>query len=600
MMEKSIKTLWKKKSINDVLPRRKRQSHPLAHVPVDSRAAGIAGSESYEASMKAKVRCKAEDGTKHDFTCSSIDISENGISLLIQDPEHVFHMQNASKIWVNFTIPAGAMPEGYEMEYSMKSKLDGVKQANGNYVCSVSFEQTLSRYLYTRKSAGLRVVALTMMALVTLAIVAMRAVSILYFRFNPLIYAYSIITAVYLISRYLLAAFYRPVPVNEEFTPAVSIIIPCFNEEQWIHRTIESCLDQDYPMDKLEVIVVDDCSTDDSFQRIRQTADRLYELGEEYETRDRLHFIRLEQNGGKRQALAKGVEAARFDLVVFVDSDSFLDPCAIRHLVQPFQDEKMGGVTGRTDVANTYTNALTRMQSARYYIAFRVMKAAESLFDSVTCLSGPISCYRRELIEGNMDNWLNQSFLGHKATFGDDRAMTNMILRKHRTAYQDTAICSTIVPNRHSQFLKQQMRWKRSWLRESTTAARFIWKKEPFMALFFYMGFIVPLAAPLVFVYNLLYVPIFMGIFPTTFLSGLLLMALLMSFAHMYYRCSSNWKYSLFFCLYYNAVLLWQMPVAWFTFWKSTWGTRMTPQDVLAAEKRKKKSKSTKVDSLNA
>ena len=84
---------------------------------------------------------------------------------------------------------------------------------------------------------------------------------------------------------------------------------------------------------------------------------------------------------------------AKHELVVFVDSDSFLDPYAIRNVVQPFKDPKMGGVA-EGPMYNTYTNVLTKIQAVRYYIAFRIMKAAESVFDTVTCLSGPLSCYR--------------------------------------------------------------------------------------------------------------------------------------------------------------------------------------------------------------
>lgn len=121
-----------------------------------------------------------------------------------------------------------------------------------------------------------------------------------------------------------------------------------------------------------------------------------------------------------------------------------------------------------------------RPQTVRYYIAFRIMKAAESYFDSVTCLSGPLSCYRKELIIEHTDAWLNQKFLGQPATFGDDRSMTNFILRTRRTGYQDTAICSTIVPSNMGFFLKQQMRWKRSWLRESLIAGTFYLAKGTF------------------------------------------------------------------------------------------------------------------------
>lgn len=185
------------------------------------------------------------------------------------------------------------------------------------------------------------------------------------------------------------------------------------------------------------------------------------------------------------------------------------------------------------------------------------------------------------------------NLLGTKATFGDDRAMTNLILRHHRTTYQDTAVCSTIVPNTYKVFLKQQMRWKRSWLRESMIAATFMWRKEPFMAASFYMGLLVPLLAPIIVVYNLFYIPLTHHIFPITFLLGMLAMALLMSFAQLLLRRSSIWLYGLWFCLYYEAVLLWQMPVAWVTFWKSTWGTRMTTADVtgLVKSMRKKRDK---------
>ena len=285
---------------------------------------------------------------------------------------------------------------------------------------------------------------------------------------------------------------------------------------------------------------------------------------------------------------------AKGELVVFVDSDSFLDPFAIRNLVQPFRDPKMAGVSGRTDVANTYTNTLTKMQSVRYFIAFRVMKAAEAYFDSVTCLSGPLSCYKKGVVLENIEAWLNQSFLGQKATFGDDRAMTNFVLENHRTSYQDTAICSTIVPNSYKVFIKQQMRWKRSWLRESLMAGRFIWKKEPFMAVFFYVGLLVPVLAPVVVIYNLIYVPIAHHVFPTTFLVGLLMMALMMSFAQMFLRKSTTWIFGMLFCIYYEAVLLWQMPIAVFTFWKSTWGTRMTKSDVEEQKKKEMKAQSRK------
>ena len=164
--------------------------------------------------------------------------------------------------------------------------------------------------------------------------------------------------------------------------------------------------------------------------------------------------------------------------------------------------------------------------------------------------------------------------MGQKATFGDDRSLTNYVVEHYRTGYQDHAICSTIVPNRNKQFLRQQMRWKRSWLRESLRACSFMWKKQPFMSLSFYLGVLVPLIAPIIVIYNLVYIPFFRHIFPAAFLTGLLMMSLMMCFAQLILKKSSLWIYGFFFCLYYEVVLLWQMIWAWLTFWVNDWGTR--------------------------
>ena len=423
-----------------------------------------------------------------------------------------------------------------------------------------------------------KVLAVIILVAVVFLVLQMRVDSVVYFSFNPILYTYSIITAAFLLSRYLFSLFYHPVPVKPDYEPGVTVVVPCFNEEKWIGETIRCLMEQEYPNEKLEIIIVDDHSTDCSREKIREAISR-YESDEENEC-PKLKFLMQSENMGKREAMARGSTEASFDLLVFVDSDSMLEQDAIRHLVQPFQDEKIGGVTGRTDVANETFNALTRMQQVRYYIAFRVMKAAESCFDAVTCLSGPIACYRRELVEKHRDEWLQQKFLGFKATFGDDRALTNMILKESRTCYQDTAVCRTIVPDSYKVFCRQQMRWKRSWLRESFMAAKYIWRKEPFMSLFFYIGLIVPIAAPFIFLYNVCLVPLFYQVFPGTFLFGIFLMASMMSFAYLLLRKGKTFLYGFWFCLYYEVVLLWQMPVAWVTFWKSQWGTRMTKADL--------------------
>lgn len=595
----------KDEEIKDVLINYKEDRRILSHVPdaekirkiSDRRGKGVKepSDSSYERikTKKAGIRyvmdteviiSDSSRKTSGSVKARSMDISTTGILIRASSIEDFNVIREMESIKLNFEIVPGSMPEGYEMSVKIGGTV--VRSLAEDLIIGIEFKQSLAEYSAKKKDKYLISISSLLLIIITLFIIMMRAESVIYFRFNRWLYLYSIIAAVFLLSRYVFGFLYRPMELDMDYTPGVSIIIPCFNEEEWIQRTILSCINQDYPIDKLEVIIVDDKSDDKSVEKIDEIVEKIKREAERFKTKSRIKYFVQEENKGKRDALVRGVVEAKHELVVFVDSDSFLDPYAIRNLVQPFKDPKMGGVSGRTDVANTYTNGLTKMQSVRYYIAFRIMKAAEAYFDSVTCLSGPLSCYKRQIVLDNMDEWLNQSFLGQKATFGDDRAMTNFVLKNHRTSYQDTAVCSTIVPNKYKVFLKQQMRWKRSWLRESIMAGTFMWKKEPFMAVLFYIGVIVPIAAPIVVAYNLIYVPIFHNVFPTTFLVGILMMSLLMSVAQMFLRKSSTWIFGMLFCLYYEAVLLWQMPIAWVTFWKSTWGTRMTPSDI---EEQKKK-----------
>lgn len=537
-------------------------------------------------------------GLGHTCKGKAQDLSVTGMGLTV-DADDARAIVNSGSLTLSFEIKPGTMPEGLEMKVKTQAKCvrpskDDLEQQLAEQASrgeskpvflGVQFNENLLEYSRRHSSRFAVPFVSFLLFVICLCIVLMRTESVVYFKFNKYLYLYSIIASTFLLIKYIFGALYRPVKIDANYTPGVTILVPCFNEETWIRRTILNAMDQFYPPDKLEVIVIDDCSTDHSVERIRETIEEI-QTKEGPETAERIHYIVQPVNQGKREALVAGAKEAKHELVLFVDSDSFLNPYAIRNIVQPFKDARCGGVSGRTDVANTYTNSLTKMQSVRYYIAFRIMKAAEGLFDAVTCLSGPLSCYRKDLVLRYADDWLNQRFLGHKATFGDDRAMTNFILRHHRTDYQDTAICYTIVPNDYDVFLKQQMRWKRSWLRESLVASTFMWRKEPFMSVMFYMGVLVPIIAPFIVCYNLIYIPIMYRVFPFTFIFGMFLMAGLMSACQLFLRRSTTWLYGIWFCLYYEMVLLWQMPIAWFTFWKSTWGTRMTPADVAEAAKK--------------
>ena len=125
------------------------------------------------------------------------------------------------------------------------------------------------------------------------------------------------------------------------------------------------------------------------------------------------------------------------------------------------------------------------MQQVRYYSAFRVIKGTESLLSgTVTCASGCCAAYRAvgRRCPSSTSGSSRPSSAG-PATFGDDRALTNRVLRPHRVVYQSTARGRDgRARARLRVFFRQQLRWKKSWLRESLYVVRYFWRKNPLAA----------------------------------------------------------------------------------------------------------------------
>lgn len=378
--------------------------------------------------------------------------------------------------------------------------------------------------------------------------------------------AYGVVVVTYITSRFLLSLPYRP-PRDAGLEPHVAIVMPAFNEEGVIAHSLRSLLALDYPIEKLELVAINDGSTDDTLARMVEVADE----------EPRVRVIDLGVNCGKRAAMAVGMRATDAEILAFVDSDSSVEPDALRRLVQGFADERVGAICGHADVANVHESWLTRMQVVRYFVAFRVVKAAESIFGCVTCCSGCFSAYRRCAIVPHLDEWEHQTFFGSPATFGDDRALTNRVLRDWRVLYASDAVSHTAAPATLRVFLKQQLRWKRSWTRESLILMGFVWRKHPVAALQTYAGVLLSLVAPLVAIRALVWLPLVghTGI-PLIYVAGIYAMALAYG---LYYvvrqpRYDPVWVYGVVFCFFYLAFLLWQTYWAILTARSSSWGTR--------------------------
>ncbi|HET8581194.1 MAG TPA: glycosyltransferase [Candidatus Paceibacterota bacterium] len=379
---------------------------------------------------------------------------------------------------------------------------------------------------------------------------------------------YSLLVTSYILSRFLLSYFHVAPEADPTYEPSISFVVPAKNEEDNIAETVRRFAQVDYPPEKIEVITIDDGSDDGTYQAMLDVAEEIRpKVG-------RVEVVHWEVNRGKRDGMAEGVKRAHNDIIIFIDSDSFIEPTAVRHLVKYFSNPRVGAVSGHTDVYNRDTNLLTQMQAIRYYIAFRVYKAAESVFGLVTCCPGCCSAYRRAYLVPIIDEWLNQQFLGGKCTFGDDRSLTNFTIRQYDAVYSAEAKAYTVVPDSFLKYVRQQQRWKKSWIRETFIAASFMWKKNPLAAVSFYMYIFLAFASPIVFMRAMFWYPIATGIIPVVYLAGLFLML----FMHgLYYRLTvgrRSWLLAIADFWIVTVLLMWQLPWAMVTLRDSRWGTR--------------------------
>jgi hyaluronan synthase len=414
---------------------------------------------------------------------------------------------------------------------------------------------------------ALKALAAVYLLVLIVAVMAYKAAYLGLMFSNVFFGVYSVCVASYILSRFVLSLFYRSKP-DAGIEPQIAIVMPCFNEQEAIAASLRSLLELRYPPEKLELIAVNDGSTDATLAEIERVAG---------EAEGRVRVIDFPENRGKRAAMAAGIRASSAEVIAFVDSDSVVEPDALRLLVQPLADPRVGAVCGHANVLNLRDTWLTRMQAVRYFVAFRVVKAAESVFNAVTCCSGCFSAYRREAILPRMDWWESQRFLGIESTFGDDRSLTNCVLRDWRIVYEKRAISHTIVPSAFRAFVIQQTRWKRSWTRESLQVAKFIWRKHPVAALFTYLSIVLPLIAPVAALHALVWGPLIHGgTLPLIYLAGLYALAMVYSLYYVIFQdeYSLVWLYGVLFVFFYLAIMLWQTYYAIATCRTAAWGTR--------------------------
>ena len=235
-----------------------------------------------------------------------------------------------------------------------------------------------------------------------------------------------------------LAAVHRRRQVTAAYTGTISVIIAAFNESKVIQRTISSVLSSDYP--NLEVVVVDDGSTDGTADKVREA----------FATDPRVKLI-LKPNGGKASALNLAIEQSSGDVLVGVDADTQLAPDTITKLVSRFGDERIGAVAGNVRVGNAQ-NLLTIWQSIEYTTAQNLDRRAYAVLNAVTVVPGAIGAWRKSVVA---------TAGGYQTdTLAEDMDLTWRIREAgYRIETENSALAFTEAPETLTAFFKQRFRW---------------------------------------------------------------------------------------------------------------------------------------------
>jgi len=273
-----------------------------------------------------------------------------------------------------------------------------------------------------------------------------------------------------LLMRTVLWLVYRPFkPAGAQDAPALTVLIPAYNEGAMVEETIASVVAAAYPRDRLQIIAIDDGSTDDTWHHIRHAELRFPGL---------VTALRLPANRGKRGALAEGFRLATGEVFVTVDSDSVIERGALLEIAGPFRDPRIGAVAGKVAVHNRRSGVIPRMLHVRFILSFDYLRSAQSVFRTVYCCPGALAAYRAEVVRRVLPEWERQRFLGAQCTYGEDRALTNDIIASgYDTVYQRTAVVYTVVPETYSKLCRMFLRWDRSYIREEFRYARIVWSR---------------------------------------------------------------------------------------------------------------------------
>jgi hyaluronan synthase len=387
----------------------------------------------------------------------------------------------------------------------------------------------------------------------------------------------------------------------------ISVIIPIYNQRNIIGIVIDAMYRSNYK--NIEVIAVDDGSTDGT----KEILDHL--------TCRYVNFRVIHQKrGGKRKAIATGFYASKGQYLLHIDSDSIIDENAITEIMKVFNaNRNVGSITGELKIWYANKNFIMKMQDAMYDFSCNINKACESAFKSVTCCSGSLAAYRRDVVVNFMSCWMNSnrqcsndnevdravkaSLIEPKVSKdflpalwplrnlklrlmksaieyddADDRLLTAQSLTKWESVYVSTAIAYVEAQDTWKSFIKQQIRWTKGFLRSNLYLGMYFWRKRhPIISIVYYLDVISCYAMPITLLTVLIYEPLALEQAWTSLVFvGFVILSALAHGIDTKLRWSESivWKYMPLMNVFRTFVLSWLLLVALWNFRKNSWMTR--------------------------
>jgi|AntAceMinimDraft_13_1070369.scaffolds.fasta_scaffold05306_3 cellulose synthase/poly-beta-1,6-N-acetylglucosamine synthase-like glycosyltransferase len=239
---------------------------------------------------------------------------------------------------------------------------------------------------------------------------------------------------------------------------STTIIVPCFNEETTVSRTLDSLLQLDYPTDKLQIMVVDDGSTDATWEVIQK-----------YKNDSRICLMQKKNEGSKFSALNFALHYIDTELVGVLDADSWVDSQALKFYMQFFSDAEVMATIPSMVIAEP-DSFLRKAQKAEYDIGLFARKAFANL-NAIYITPGPFSVFRKHVFDT-----LGPYKEAHHTE--DAEIALRMQKNKYKIAYSQESIVYTVGPKSLKPLLRQRVRWIYGFLRNMFDYKDLLFKKE--------------------------------------------------------------------------------------------------------------------------